>query len=883
MRHFLFVALLALAAQSSLIAQDRVEQLLRPLLEAKHQTGLELFLRKHGKQEARLRLLVQGEQSFTLDLEAKFASFRMVRKAESLRLDLRHVATRLLATGSPPPEHSLQPKGFGQRLFGSKHFLLAGSYQLLRMRVASAKKQSDDELSVRETKLGLLLKSKAKGGFIDGINELELRPLKRLPKHDFQPKTTRELPRDEFENSLARALYRFVRIYIPAMRESSRIRERQVPGGALIKHEGQRLVLLRGTPEELGRAHGQLLAPLLTRTIDSYVHLVGAVQTLTSGKYFLAELREAWRRLSPHIPDRHQREITALAKAAGVDAKELRLANVLPEYFHCSGFAVFGPATKGGVLYHGRILDYMTTIGLQDVAVTFYVEPAEGHAFVHVGYAGFIGVVTGMNEKQLALGEMGGGGRYEWDGVPMATLMRRTLEECRSLSELRQLWKSVPRTCEYYYVASSSNGKDRKALAIWANSQAIKFLEPGCAHPKLGEGIPGCVYLSAGSRLENLRKRILANHGNIDQEAAIRLMDRPVAMKSNLHNALMVPETGEIFVAHAKGHRPAASQAYARFALDELRAKASKLTTTPRSIRIDEEGQIPAPHQEKTKSARARSAWVPRSFTALWQEGKKHGPHILSFPSPKPLGITRNDRVTLEWFPARGADAASAPAMLCLHILDGRMLVARGIARSAAIEGIHGFVLHMPGYGNRGHDARSAIRLFEPRTWQCVADIRRARILISKLPGVDPDCIWLQGTSLGGMVAALSAAAESQFRGHFLLLAGGGLENMLKHGKHDTAKIRQRFASAGIQGKDLVSILQSVDPARYGHDVEASKTWMFNARDDHVVPPANTRTLAAAIRIPKEHLHWFPGTHYTAAIFLPTVLRKIWGIVHEAD
>ena len=46
---------------------------------------------------------------------------------------------------------------------------------------------------------------------------------------------------------------------------------------------------------------------------------------------------------------------------------------------NCSGFALFGSATKGGKLYHGRVLDYMTTIGLQDAATTFI--QGTGHAY----------------------------------------------------------------------------------------------------------------------------------------------------------------------------------------------------------------------------------------------------------------------------------------------------------------------------------------------------------------------------------------------------------------------------------------------------------------------------------------------------------------------
>ena len=51
-------------------------------------------------------------------------------------------------------------------------------------------------------------------------------------------------------------------------------------------------------------------------------------------------------------------------------------------------------ATVGGKMYHGRILDYLKGIGLEQNAVVMVFQPDQGHAWVNVGYAGFIGSVT---------------------------------------------------------------------------------------------------------------------------------------------------------------------------------------------------------------------------------------------------------------------------------------------------------------------------------------------------------------------------------------------------------------------------------------------------------------------------------------------------------
>lgn len=152
-------------------------------------------------------------------------------------------------------------------------------------------------------------------------------------------------------------------------------------------------------------------------------------------------------------------------------------------------------------------------------------------SFANVGYAGFIGSVSGMNAEKISLGEMGGRGEGQWDGVPMATLMRRGLEECSSLEEVKNLWKNSPRTCEYYYVFA--DGEDRSAAGVAATPDNLQFIAPGECDALLGDGIKDAVVLSAGSRLEELRKRVNTGYGSFDAESSQAFTRRPVAMSSN--------------------------------------------------------------------------------------------------------------------------------------------------------------------------------------------------------------------------------------------------------------------------------------------------------------------------------------------------------------
>jgi hypothetical protein len=389
------------------------------------------------------------------------------------------------------------------------------------------------------------------------------------PLSDVEDVRVIQIERAELERQLVRGVRRAIEILSPSRLLTSPPQvARKIPHGELRWIDNQRVVLLSGTPEEVGQAHGKLLRQEAMACIDSVLHTFGTAQTIRTGRWFRHDLVEAYARLSPHIPERHKVETRAMAAALGLDEGLVQTLNVFPELFHCSGFALFGKATKDGKLYHGRVLDYMTAIGLQDAATTFIVNVDGRIPFANVGYAGFIGSVSGMNAESISLGEMGGRGEGQWDGAPMATLMRRALEECRTLDDVMDLWKNSPRTCEYYYVFA--DGKTNRAVGVAALPESIEFVLPGQTHERLGEGIEDVVVLSAGSRLQKLRERVQEKYGQFDAELGQWLMSRPVAMQSNLHNVLFVPEDGVLYVANADHKHPAAERPYVKLDLHAL-------------------------------------------------------------------------------------------------------------------------------------------------------------------------------------------------------------------------------------------------------------------------------------------------------------------------
>ena len=347
-------------------------------------------------------------------------------------------------------------------------------------------------------------------------------------------------------------------------------------GAGFLEEVGGHAVLhVAGTPYEMGFQHGRLLREhvhavvrfLLDEKAKEMTAEVAGME-LMSPQLIIQGIQVVQQ---PFLPDWYDEELRGLADGSGVPLADIRTANFIPELFHCSGFAVSGAATGNEHTYHGRVLDYGCDWRLQEHPVVIVARPAGKIPFVNVGYAGFIGSVTGMNAERISAGEMGGAGLGKWLGVPMAVLMREVLQGADTLAEAVAVFRDNPRTCEYYYVLA--DGKTGEAVALEAGADVFRAVEMGATCERLPHAVEDAVLLSAGDRYELLVKRVREAHGRIDAEAALALMDRPVSMTSNLHNVLFETSTGRFWVAHASPDgKPAAEQAYLGFDLRALLA-----------------------------------------------------------------------------------------------------------------------------------------------------------------------------------------------------------------------------------------------------------------------------------------------------------------------
>lgn len=377
-----------------------------------------------------------------------------------------------------------------------------------------------------------------------------------------------------------------------------------VGGAAAVESDdGLRIVHLSGTPYELGYQHGSAIQAEVRASVSHVLGYFRRYLKIPLVRTWAANwwLDRPWRAAKPFIPADYLEELKGLADSSGVALRDLYRLHAIPDRtYSCANFAAWGRMTRDGRLIHLRNLDWNRDAGIQQFAAVFVVRPAGKQAFLNIGWAGFVGVLSGVNERQLSIGQVGAETLdATFRGEPMVFLMRRVLEEADTLEEAAGLIRSARRTVGVNYVIADA--KARRALAIETTHRDVQAFEADdpaerevayarpmadavfradpAISPKIrdrqraSKGDPRRPGLEppAGSAYEvrylGQAAGLKAASGNMDPLAAQEIA-RSIAPDSNIQSVIFA--WPQCWVANAQGRVPAARTTYHRVNAQQL-------------------------------------------------------------------------------------------------------------------------------------------------------------------------------------------------------------------------------------------------------------------------------------------------------------------------
>jgi isopenicillin-N N-acyltransferase like protein len=236
-----------------------------------------------------------------------------------------------------------------------------------------------------------------------------------------------------------------------AAAEPFRFPERRHGAGELKYINGLPVLILEGTPEEMGRQQAALIADVVKPLLEYPKKLLaehgyGAAWPLAVG---------VSRRLVHNGPERFRRELDAAVEQAGFGGDEIYVGNAMLELRRlggCSSIVVLPERSRTGEMLFGRNMDFDPMGFLHKYSLVVVCRPEGKRPFVSVGFPALIGAASGMNDAGLALAtndvysSSDGSAMFNHAGTPLALTFRRILEECATVAEAEKLLRDAKRT-----------------------------------------------------------------------------------------------------------------------------------------------------------------------------------------------------------------------------------------------------------------------------------------------------------------------------------------------------------------------------------------------------------------------------------------------------
>lgn len=256
---------------------------------------------------------------------------------------------------------------------------------------------------------------------------------------------------------------------------------------ALLEHHQElRVVHLSGSPYDIGYQHGSLLREEVRGCVAQILgYIRGYLKIPWLGSWLAtAWLGKAWQDAYSFVADDYLEELRGLSDSSGVPLRELSLFHAIPDRtYACANFAAWKDLTADGRLIHLRNLDWNFKVGIQEFATVFVVRPEGKRAFVNIGWAGFIGVLSGVNEDQISIGQIGAETTdVTTHGEPMAFLMRRVLEEASDLDEASQIILNARRMAGINYVIADAHARTGLAIETTAHHERVFHANDSLEH-----------------------------------------------------------------------------------------------------------------------------------------------------------------------------------------------------------------------------------------------------------------------------------------------------------------------------------------------------------------------------------------------------------------
>ena len=310
------------------------------------------------------------------------------------------------------------------------------------------------------------------------------------------------------------------------------------------------IIEMAGTGEQMGTQHGRQLGATIRDLHDKYLKAYFS----SEGQRVLAMTAAA--AFEQRITPEHMAEIRALAKASGVDPRQMLLAHCfldLSPMTACSTVTLPASASPDGLARFGRNLDFPSFDVADKLSIVQVYRPHGRHAFMAVGWPGMVGVLSGMNEHGLTVAnmEVTRGMRLP-PAMPYILLYRTVLEQCRDTNEAIELIKRTPRQTANNLMVMDAAG-DRAVIEI--TPQLVRVRRAPDDKPLISTNHQRGPDLQTTGRCERydcLLAESVRRRGKVDEKALEAMLAEASQGKRTLQSMVFEPSNRVVYLSTGK-------------------------------------------------------------------------------------------------------------------------------------------------------------------------------------------------------------------------------------------------------------------------------------------------------------------------------------------
>src|SRR5450432_2455206 len=251
---------------------------------------------------------------------------------------------------------------------------------------------------------------------------------------------------------------------------------------------------VEGRPFDRGIVNGKLTKELIRLQEDYFNAQINKMIPSGFYRHFLKYV-VGWfnRDLDKHITEEYKEEIYGISFSASdkynyIGSNYQRILNYHAAHdighalqnlalVGCTSFGTWDAKSQDSTMIIGRNFDFYVGDKFAEDKLVAFINPSEGYKFMSVTWGGFIGAVSGMNEKGLTVTINADKTKIpSGSATPVSLVAREILQYAKNISEAYQIAKKRKMfVSESFLVGSAA---DNKAVIIEKTPDALDMYDP---------------------------------------------------------------------------------------------------------------------------------------------------------------------------------------------------------------------------------------------------------------------------------------------------------------------------------------------------------------------------------------------------------------------